>query len=215
MTSNRINTRILLFIFACWMCVDSFASQREGKPMDTKAAEKISQIRPVLARVREKGKMVDDDRKLLSGIIDSGDPVLISLAAYIVGESEGEDTVLCEKLAAFLEKENAVAELPQAFIQLALRERELRGKPQRVRIEGLKELVKQQNPYLKIEAAKRILSLDRSQGRSVLTDIKSTGDVRLKREVDRLLLKTKESKQSTTPLSDEQYALVLSVIATE
>lgn len=181
-----------------------------GEPMDVEAAKKIPELKHVLFNVREKGRLTDQDRVVVEGNLASGDPVLVSLAACVVAESKEDETNLCAKAEDVLKTAEA---MPQAFIRLMLTKKKAEGKSPAQRTAAIEPLLKEANPYLRVEAAKQLLKTDSRKGEETLKTLLSDDSIIAKGEAFRQLHKRgKAANAMPVPMPDERYELLSSII---
>lgn len=206
--TNRLTRQLLIALGGlAWLCL-SFGAQ--AKPMDAEAAKRIPELKNALLAVRDRGQLSDQDRLVIEANLGSGDPVLVSLAAYVVAESKGDETNLCARAEAVLKKTEA---MPQAFIRLMLAKKKIQGKSASERITAIEPLLKESNPYLRAEAAKELSKNDTRKGEDALRTLLSDDSPIVKGEAFRQLHKIgKATNAVPVPMPDERYELLLSII---
>lgn len=181
-----------------------------AKPMDAEAAKKIPELSHVLSSVRQQERLNDQDRVVVERNLASGDPVLVSLAAFVVAESKEAETDLCAKAKDALDKASA---MPQAYIRLMLTKKKAQNTSRAQLTAALEPLLKDPNPYLRVEAAKEILKADSFKGERVLETMLSDDSVIVKGEAFRELHKRgKTGGSAPAPMTDERYELLLSIV---
>lgn len=208
MMTNHLSTSLLLIPgIAVFL---NLALTVHAEPMDVEAAKKIPELKHVLINVREEGRLTDQDRLVVERNLASGDPVLVSLATFVVAESKGEETNLCAKAEDVLKKVNG---MPQAFIRLMLAKKRTEGKTASERIAVIEPLLKDANPYLQVEAAKELSKNDDRKGEDALKTLLSVDSPIAKGEAFRQLHKLgKATNAVPVPMPDERYELLLSII---
>lgn len=181
-----------------------------AEPMDVEAAKKIPELKHVLISVRQQGRLTDQDRLIVERNLASGDPVLVSLAACVVAESKEAETDLCVKAEGVLKEASA---MPQAYIRLMLTKKKAEGKSSAQLTAAIEPLLKDPNPYLRVEAAKEVLKTNARNGEEALETMLSDDSVIAKGEAFRQLHKRGKAGSSVpTPMPDERYELLLSII---
>ena len=198
-----------VFLAVGSLCV-AFSLQLQAKPMDAQAAQKLPEVRAILDRVTETGSLSDTDRRVLHASLDSGDPVLVSLAAYVVGKSKGGESTLCAKAEDVLTRAQG---MPEAFIRVTLAKKKTDGKKTSERVAVIEPLLKDVNPYLQVEAAKELAQNDARKGEDALRVLLSVDSPIAKGGAFRQLHKIgKAANAAPVPIPDERYELLLSVI---
>jgi len=181
-----------------------------AKPMDTEAAKKIPELKAVLLKVRESGRLSSQDRAVVEANLAGGDPVLVSVATCVLAESKEEEANLCAKAEDTLKKAEA---MPQAFIRLMLAKKRSEGKKTAERIAAIEPLLNDANPYLQVEAAKELSKNDVRKGEDALRTLVSGASPIAKGEAFRQLHKMgKAGNAVPVPMPDERYELLLSII---
>jgi hypothetical protein len=178
--------------------------------MDTEAGKKLLELESTLAAVRLHGALSDTDRRAIEVNLSSGDPVLVSLAACIIAESKGEEANLCARAEGVLKSAEA---MPQAFIRLMLTTKKVADKNPAQKTASIEPLLKDTNPYLRVEAAKQLLRTDPRKGEEALKTLLSDDSIIAKGEAFRHLHERgKAANAVPVPMPDERYELLLSII---
>jgi hypothetical protein len=262
MKTSRI-TPLTLFGYA--LAIVLFPCLSHGDTMDGRAAEKLPELKSLIKEVRNSHQLKEPQRNFLIETFDSGDTVLISLAAYVVGLTEGEETNLCAKAETVLklidaefdkiEAEKAQALNPppppsphqsisdmvremhasitnrnltvktnqvtkrspfkanpmsQAFIRLMLTKKKIPSMTLTEQEGHYKALIKDRNPFMKIEAAKELLKLDPEEGQKAIKALVTDQDPAAKFEAMRQLQALEKPEHYAMSMDpDELYATYL------
>ena len=208
MMTNHLSTPV--FIILGIMALLGSVLPVHAEPMDSEAAKNIPELKKLFFCVRDKGRLTDQNRLVVEANIASDDPVLVSLAVCIVAESKGDETNLCAKVEDILNKSRA---MPQAFIQLMLAKKKTEGKSMSERMAALETLLREPNPYLRVEAAKALLKNDPQKGEDALRTLLSDNSIIAKGEAFRQLHRIgKDANAVPVPMPDERYEFLLSII---
>jgi HEAT repeat protein len=191
------------------LCVLTRHGPVHAKPMDAEAAKMIPALQRVLAVVQGGGELSDEDDRMLLACLEGGDPVLVSLAAYISGETKKERVAFRPRLEAALGR--TTADMPKAFLQLAVQNAKMDNGSDAQAHDTLNALVKDPNPYLRIQAAKEVLKRNGRDGKVALRSLLADESPVARGEAARQLKKLGEP-EAAIPMVDERYELVLSVI---
>lgn len=199
-----------LLVFAMGSLCVAFLPPLQAKPMDAQAAQKLLELRTVLDRVTENASLSDADRRVLHENLDSGDPVLVSLAAYVVGKSKGDESDLCAEAEVVLEKTQG---MPDAFLRLMLAKKRTEDRKTSERIAAIEPLLRDANPYLRVEAARELAKSDARKGEDALRALLSEDSPILKGGAFRQLRRIGKAADAVpVPMPDERYELLLSII---
>jgi hypothetical protein len=179
--------------------------------MDTEFSERLPVLKQAVSVIKSGNSLSVEQISLLRQSLNSNDPVLVSIAAWCVREAGAKGDVLRSELDSV---PTTVGPMAQAFVALAKEEKSMRGKPIQQKSERLRAMVSGANPYLKVESAKMLLRIDKSEGKAVLEQLtreKATAQeaIRTMRNVDKV---EGAKPRLPVPVSDEKYALVLSIV---
>jgi hypothetical protein len=184
-------------------------------PMDGRAGKKLPDLKNVIATVTSTtATLSDQQRQVIVDDLADGDPVLVSLAAYAIGQSNDKEEDMCRKAEAIAENLNPRS-MAHAFIRLALARKGPDWENPQRRIGLLKGFLATSNLYLRLEAAKELFRSDSLEGREALRTLALDKDLGIKREAERYLARTGdpgEHKAWPSYPDDELYATVLTVI---
>ncbi|MCI5150565.1 MAG: hypothetical protein D3916_14470 [Candidatus Electrothrix sp. MAN1_4] len=177
-----------------------------AKPMDIRSAEKLSDFRQIAQKVQKGTILSKNDHDFLAVSLSTNDPVLVSLAAWVIGEIGDSETLVTVLKSKNLAKTD---DMTKAFISIALDKE--KAKSQKEKWIPDEKQVKSTNRYVRIECVREMLLRDKEKGKSVLKCLKKEDDPFVKSAAERILKSTKKEK-SQTPLINERYELVLSII---
>jgi len=200
-----------LFVFSAAHAV--LLCSAVGKPMDSKAAEKLPALRLLVQEVKSGVSLNDKELALLQECLHQSDPVLVAVAAWCIERLGSKADELQAKLANI---PPSVGDMARAFVTLAQESKRLRSYSNEQRIARYAELTKDSNPYLRIEAAKALTTVDPVRGKSVLSELARKEDKQTQIDAKRALRAMDVSDQETAtaklPYRDEQYETVLSIV---
>ncbi|HHX98494.1 MAG: HEAT repeat domain-containing protein [Kiritimatiellia bacterium] len=181
-----------------------------AKPMDAKAAEKIPELRQIAMNIRGGESLSQEERGVIGQCIDSKDPVLLSISAWIIGEENGGDEGLSEKLKVV--GQGKLDDMSLAFIRIALEKRD--AKRQGHQWVPSKELQDDPNPYLRIETTRALLRSRPDEGMAALRKIQADEQPLIKAAAANLSAvgTSTPTTNCRVPMIDERYELLLSVI---
>jgi hypothetical protein len=176
-----------------------------AKPPDARALAELPRLRKIAAAVRSDHPLSDRDRVYLMGCLEGRDRVVLSIAAWIAGESKAGDVDLDRSLAA---GQKGAESMPASFFQIALEKRQARFRkqpwsPDRMQLAA-------ENPFLRVEVAREILLEDREEGKKQLSRLAEEPD--FVGDLARWLLASYEWHSPIVTFSFEEYATVISVI---
>lgn len=185
-----------------------------AEPMDTVAAEKLPQLKSLVQSIRIGNALSSTEVEKLRECLRSGDPVLVSIASWCVFKLGPQGDILQPAISEVPEK---LGDMPDAFVTLAKEGKSARQLDLNQRKERLEKLAATENPYLKVEAAKRLLQIDKVAGRELLTRLaEAPAKAQAATEASRELRKLDKSEGKNTveplPYTDERYETVLSII---
>jgi hypothetical protein len=176
------------------------------------APEKLLEMEKVLQSVHKAGSLSDGDRHVVMQGLASGDALLMSLAAYAIGQSKDPEMLLCEKSEEVLKRTpDAMA---KAFLRLMLIRKASEGKSKPEKVTAITALLRDSNSFLRVEAAKELLRLDPEKGESALRAIATSDpEITARGEAFNQLDKVgKREGVKPTPQPNEHYELLLSII---
>jgi hypothetical protein len=177
-----------------------------AKPMDARSAEKLPNFRRIVQKVKKKTALSKNDHDFLTESLSTNDPVLLSLSAWVIGEI-GDSEILVKELKS---KNFAKADdMTKAFVSISLDKE--KAKSQKKKWMPDETQVKSTNRYVRTECVREMLLRDKEKGKSALKGLKEEKDPFVKSAAERISKATKKEK-SQTPLIDERYELVLSII---
>lgn len=182
-----------------------------AKPMDSKTAEEIPELREIVINLNVKQNYIlsEKDQECLIRAIDSKDPVLLSAAVWIIGETKENLKKFSNKIEILFKDKANLDEMSVAFITIALNKQEalrtgINWQPDKL-------LLDSSNQYLCIETARALLK-DSNEGKQ---------DIIKKLQMDERPMVRAAAKcfsmdsRSNTPMLDERYELLLSIIRTQ
>ncbi len=203
-------TRLSLTIFVALFGVQLLHTGLSAKPMDTKASEKLSLLRPITDTIKTGRPISEGEVQVLHDCLLSEDPVLIAVAAWCVREMGSQGDIL----QADLDKVSShVEDMTRAYVTLAKEQRRLREASTAQRVQRLTDLAQQSNPYVRLESAKMLSRLDRKAAVAIMDHLSRNGSDPTSGEATRALrsMKQAEATPRPKPTSNERYALVLSL----
>lgn len=180
-----------------------------AKPMDVRSAEKLSDLRRIVQKVQKGTALSKNDHDFLAGSLATNDPVLASLSAWVIGETGDSEILIKELKSKDLAKSD---DMTKAFVSIALDKE--KAKRQKKKWMPDEKQVKSTNQYVRTECVREMLLRDKEKGKSALKGLKEEKDPFVKSAAERISKVTKKEK-SQTPLIDERYELVLSIIEGE
>jgi hypothetical protein len=186
-----------------------FVTISEAKPMDTRSAENIPELRRIVGDVRKSGSLSQKDRDFLIQCIDSRDPVLLSASAWLAGEERGQDELFIDKLNAI--QQAKLDDMTIAFVRIALEKLEAKARGQRWL--PSKELRNSANPYLLIETTRALLRENGVDKQAALKKMQSDEIPFIKAVSEHLSINVAtNSNVARIFLFDERYKLLLSIL---
>lgn len=187
--------------------------QINAEPMDMRAADMLPPLKAVIQQIQSGTPATPEAMALVHTCLQSGDPVLVSLAAWsvtLMGIQGDEFRPELEKLAP------RKGEMAYAFVTLAREVQRSRDQTKAEKITRLQRLTDSDNAILNVEAAKAVVRIDPAAGRKLLDSLakQSRGQtaVEASRALTRLDAPEASSPVPPLPYSDEKYETVLSVL---
>lgn len=204
-----MKTKIILSALSIIMAITSAGFEIHAEPMDMKAAEMLAPIKGVVRNVKAHVPVPNQGVALLRTCLQSGDPVLISIAAWCVMQMGSQGDELQPDLANLAPK---TGDMTYAFVTLAKGSRLARNQTLEERQAHLRALANSDNPILTVEAAKALVRIDHAAGRTLLRTLaqQSRGETAV--EASRALGRLESSRTPQLPYSDEKYETVLSIV---
>ncbi|NLL82776.1 MAG: hypothetical protein GX230_00870 [Lentisphaerae bacterium] len=189
--------------------IGGFVATSNAKPMDTRAAENIPELRRIVENVRKGGSLSQKDRNFLIQCLDSRDPVLLSASAWIVGEERRPDELLIGKLNAI--QKTKLDDMTIAFVRIAFEKVEAKAHGQRWL--PSKESRNSTNLYLMIEATRALLQ-ENGMGDQTALKKKRLDEMLFINAVSEHLSSNGVTNSNVTQiiLFDERYKLLLSIL---
>lgn len=181
----------------------------QAVPMTLEAAQQIPRMEKLVEKTRAKIPLSNAERAELYANVKSGDPVLSSLAAWLLARDPSHREANLKVLG---EAEKDAIAVGAAFIKLAqLRLTELSDQE---RLARLRKLIESDNPYIQVEAAREITELDPAAGleafKRLATDQAHPGRSEIVRQLRKLDPQTR--LEPVPGPTDDMYAIVLDVI---
>lgn len=206
MTKN-IKFKIVILTLNLCFCALSWA-----EPIDAKAGEKLPELKRVASAVRKGNALTSEDQKLLIQCLESKNPALISIAAWIVGESKSPSSEVLQKMNSL--DAAKLSEMPCAFVKISTDKVNARLKKEKW--SASEELKDSNNIYLKIETIRENLTTDPEKNKQVLRELQKDESSKAKAVAYHLAKKHGIDKSlQPYPMFDERYELVLSIIQGE
>ncbi|MCP4642989.1 MAG: HEAT repeat domain-containing protein [bacterium] len=140
-------------------------------PLDGRVWEKAPEANAILESVRRNGEFSKEENERLRRLLRMDDRYMTAVVAYIVGESQGDDSELCSALEASRRDWS----VPNAYITAALAKKELRGKSDEEKVEGFQAMLDDPDEFVRMCAAKEIARIDVEKGKEALKRVASTG----------------------------------------
>ena len=147
-----------------------------AKPMDSLMGQQVPALQRIAFSIRNNGRLSEEDIATVAKCIDSGDPVLLSAAAWIVGEYKGKANNLLDKLKAL--QQGKLDRMPEAFVRIALeknvaKEKDRKWKPR-------PSLQNDANPYMRMEYVRELLLVNKNEGMAAARQLLEDKDLMVK-----------------------------------
>lgn len=185
------------------------AGMAAARPMDTIAAKELPRLQEMVTLARNGGTLSKADITDLTAKLQADEPVLVSLAAWILSH----DNAPREETLQQLEKiELSTYGVAAAFVKLGIA-RLNEDDPETLNAR-LKELGSNENPYLQVEAAKELAVKDPAAAKAILEKVASDPANPARNEIYRVLklLNPGSTPAPGNPEIDDAYIFVLSVL---
>lgn len=175
-----------------------------AKPMDSLMGQQVPSLQRIVLNIRNNGRLSEEDIATVAKCIDSGDPVLLSAAAWIVGEYKGKAGNLLDKLKAL--QQDKLDRMAEAFVRIALEKNMAKkeGRPWKPR-PGLQN---DANPYMRMEYVRELLLVNKDEGMAAARKLLEDKDPMVKFAARGF---SDHSMRGT--LSDELYEMMFVIIA--
>lgn len=176
----------------------------QAKPMDSLMGQQVPALQRIALSIRNNnGRLSDEEIAMIAKCMDTRDPVLLSGAAWIIGEYKGKASNLLDKLKAL--QQNKLDRMPEAFVRIALdknvaKEEGRQWKPR-------PDLQNDANPYMRMEYVRELLLVNKDEGMTAAKKLLEDKDPLVKFAARGF---SNNSMRST--LLDERYELMLTVI---
>ena len=165
-----------------------------SKPMDTRAFEQLNGLEEILGAVVCEGKLDRKHADMVLGRLLGDSSILFCMAAYIAGEAPDESGEILKEL-----RERVPVMSPRsashAFASMAVLKLEIRNRPEKEKVSLILALEQSEDHYLRIDAAKELMRLDKPQAIELLVRMKARREsVFLHSESSRLLRKARNER---------------------
>ena len=189
----------------------------DAKPMDSEAAKGLPELKALVQLLRTGGAVAPSNIDKLRECLHSGDAVLVSIASWCVYKMGQQGDSLQRDMPKESDK---LGDMASAFVTLAKESKSLRQLDQNQRKERLVRLTESKNSFLRVEAAKEVVKIDRVAGKKIMAKLvvdlgdppSATQAIEASRQINKI--EKMEGKMDGEPAShsDELYETVLSVI---
>jgi len=178
-------------------------------PMDSAAAKRLPELRQIVGKARAHAPLAASEIEILRGHLRQGDPVLVSLAAWALGQAQRDEESQMQLLREAGQDQVA---MPAAFIDIALIR--LARISNAEKVVKLKKLAQGENSYARVEAAKALVQLDPVSARELLEPLTQDREFVFRGEAAAALKKMAPTRtvEAGSSAEDEQYELLLSII---
>ena len=181
-----------------------------AKPMDSLMGQQVPALQRIASGIRKNGGLSEEDIATVAKCIDSGDPVLLSAAAWIVGEYKEKDNSLLEKLKAL--RQGKLDKMPEAFVRIALEKCEARKMERQWKPRP--DMLKDANPYLRLEVMRELLLVNQDDGVAATGKLSEDEDPLVEFAARGICLKAAlGSPDMHGLLLDERHELLLTIIS--
>src|SRR5207302_1988488 len=177
-----------------------------GMPMDSDATRRLPQIAAIVEKVKSGTAPDRSDEEKLYAELEGGQPALAALSIWALGETRQDKYV--DKLSSVSDHLGGLA---SAFATIAL----AKCSPdwEATKTKKLKSfLSKMDNPYLPIEAARELASIDPSAAADSLQKILEQPDFPAKSAAAEVLDRLGKSHAPIPPVGDDPYHIVLQTL---
>ena len=169
--------------------------------MSCEAGEQIPALRRIALCIRNGGTLSLEERTIVAKCMDGREPVLLSAAAWIVGEYKEKDNSLLEKLKAL--RQGKLDKMPEAVVRKM--ERQWKPRP---------DMLKDANPYLRLEVMRELLLVNQDDGVAATGKLSEDEDPLVEFAARGICLKAAlGSPDMHGLLLDERHELLLTIIS--
>lgn len=194
------------------ICLLQVAYHAAAKPMDVEAGDHLQTFKAIVAKVKAKQALSREEEKMLDFAVGSNDPVLMSLTAWCLPRLQNNIPGLYDKLLKVLPGQKGMSE---ALIILLKEKNGFKTKPAAEQALVLRQMLKNENEYLRAESAKELAALDPSAAKRDLKSLLIDPSPIVKSQVVKVLQRLDPSavqEDLRYPIIDERYAIFLSII---
>ena len=178
--------------------------------MSCEAGEQIPALRRIALCIRNGGTLSLEERTIVAKCMDGREPVLLSAAAWIVGEYKEKDNSLLEKLNAL--RQGKLDKMPEAFVRIALEKCEARKMERQWKPRP--DMLKDANPYLRLEVMRELLLVNQDDGVAATGKLSEDEDPLVEFAARGICLKAAlGSPDMHGLLLDERHELLLTIIS--
>lgn len=147
-----------------------------AKPMDSLMGQQVPALQRIAFSIRNNGRLSEEDIATVAKCIDSGDPVLLSAAAWIVGEYKGKAGNLLDKLKAL--QQGTLDKMSEAFVRIALEKNAAKEKGRKWKPRP--SLQNDANPYMRMEYVRELLLVNKNEGMAAARQLLEDKDLMVK-----------------------------------
>jgi len=180
-----------------------------SKPMDAEASKHIPKLKHIVIEVQKNTSLSGQDTAFLIHCMESKDPVLISVSAWIIGESKSPSPELIKALLSL--DPDKLSKMPSAFVEIGIKKTiaKLRKKDWDIK----KESITSKNIYLTIEIARESLTENANCNKVILQTLQADKSPQAKATAFYIAEKLGlEEALQPHYMFDERYERVLSII---
>ena len=144
--------------------------------MDSLMGQQVPALQRIAFSIRNNGRLSEEDIATVAKCIDSGDPVLLSAAAWIVGEYKGKAGNLLDKLKAL--QQGTLDKMSEAFVRIALEKNAAKEKGRKWKPRP--SLQNDANPYMRMEYVRELLLVNKNEGMAAARQLLEDKDLMVK-----------------------------------
>ena len=165
--------------------------------MSCEAGEQIPALRRIALCIRNGGTLSLEERTIVAKCMDGREPVLLSAAAWIVGEYK---------------EKGKLDKMPEAFVRIALEKCEARKMERQWKPRP--DMLKDANPYLRLEVMRELLLVNQDDGVAATGKLSEDEDPLVEFAARGICLKAAlGSPDMHGLLLDERHELLLTIIS--
>jgi len=179
-----------------------------ARPIDSKAAKDLPALQEIIVQIQGNRSLSAVQIADLTTKLQADEPVIVALAAWALSHSNAPRDQTIQQLEKIEPKTYGVS---TAFVKMA-RARLDDKDPAKFALR-LKELTKNENPYLQVEAAKELSSTDPSAAKPILEKVAGDSANPARNEARRALKSIDATKQvpPPDPIEDDAYEALLAI----